>query len=179
MPAANGTHRDVREDRDEWEADDRRKQKAQTSNVWQGYLWQLLTTLTGAAVLGLWLWMWNLTLDVRDLRMVVAQIARLESQLQTIGDTISRTGQKMALLEAAVAQVGVDRADLRAEMRDIKEIQGEMIKGIQDHSVDLGRLIDVVGRLDQDMRLVDGERRTIRNLPRLDDARQAPPNTRE
>ena len=121
------------------------------SQPWGAYLWQLLTTLSGAGILGLTAWLFNIESRLSIVPNLQAEIARIESGKDSNRMLIDRNSDRLTKLETKAEQTEHDRSDARdvagsmaSEIRSIREAQQQLM-------IDINRLSDLAHRLQPEL----------------------------
>lgn len=113
------------------------------------YFWQLLGSVSSAAIAGMFFWLWNVTLDIRDLQNARNDITRVAGEVSTVREILDRAGDRLTKLEVGIEQnrdgvknniMAIDT--MRNELRQIRDALGT-------HTSEYVRISEIVRQLDR------------------------------
>ena len=68
------------------------------------YFWQVVASVSSAAIAGLFFWLWNVSLDIRDLQNARTDLARVIGEISSARQIIDRNSDRLTKLEAGIEQ---------------------------------------------------------------------------
>lgn len=93
---------------------------------WLQWAGQVVTAVASAAIVGIWVWLFNIAAEMRDFRHSVLQIARVEGELAAARSIIHRNSDRLLTIEAMLARNNEMHSDTRKLFEDHKAVMENM-----------------------------------------------------
>lgn len=111
------------------------------------YFWQVLTTVTGAGVVALWVWVWNTSVAIRDIANFKDTLIAHDVRINGNRTSIEFTEQEIALLKVNLQYLQGDRENIKLALRDMQVDFKDFNAVHQEIIVSLTRLTETVKQL--------------------------------
>lgn len=118
---------------------------------WGAYLWQLLTSISAAGILGLSAWLFNVEARLAAIPNVQMDVSRLEGGREGNRAIIDRNSDRLTKIEAKLEQADEERVtqrevalNLGGDLRSLREAQQNLV-------VELTRLAETMRQLREDL----------------------------
>lgn len=119
------------------------------SNPVFNYFWQLLGSVSSAAVVGLFFWLWNVTLDIRDLQNTRAELQRVFSETAGSRAIIDRNSDRLTRIEAAIDQMRAADQGLYKAFDELRADGGRAHDNAAARAADYARLEEAVRQIER------------------------------
>lgn len=111
------------------------------------YFWQVLTSITGAGLITLWVWVWNTSVAVRDISNFKNELVAHDVRINSNRASVEYNEQEIALLKVNLQYLQVDRDNIKLMLRDMQIDYKEFNEVYQEIIVALARLTETVNQL--------------------------------
>lgn len=110
-------------------------------------VWQVVASISSAAIVGIFFWLWNVTIDIREMQGMRSDLARIASDLGNGRAIIDRNSDRLTKIEAALEQ---SREIIKSIFGAMDGMRAEVV-GARDtamkHMAEDARLAEVVRQL--------------------------------
>jgi hypothetical protein len=117
------------------------------------YFWQVVTSLTCALVVALWVWVWNTSIALRDISELNTTILNHDLRISVNKASIDLNDQEIALLKVNLQYMQDDRESFKLALRDMQTEYKQFNNVHQEIIVSLTRLNETVIQIKEQLRL--------------------------
>lgn len=107
-------------------------------------LWQVVTYILGAMLVGSWVWVWNTNNALRDLQAALARVPEVMLRAEANRTVIDSYAARLAQLEESTRSARDDRENLRRQVIELRLAVSGITASVGALRIDHGRIADIL-----------------------------------